>query len=251
MTVYPDAKLNIGLNVIRKRPDGYHDIETLFVHYPALLDELTIEPAEEFSVRIDPCSWDPSKDLTVSAYEMLKADFSLPDVRIVLHKGIPVGAGLGGGSSDAAWTLRALNEMFSLGLSSDALADYASRLGSDCAFFCYDCPMFGQGRGEVLTPFGIDFSAFEFRVEVPSGVSVSTADAYRGVPMYEGQPLKEVLSLPVGRWRGLLGNSFEQTVFASYPQIAALKQRFYDEGAVYSSMSGSGSSVFAIFEKKY
>lgn len=249
MTVYPDAKLNIGLNVLRKRPDGYHDLETLFVHYPGLHDELTVEPAPEFSVRISPCSWDPSRDLTVRAYEMLKADFALPPVSIVLKKSIPVGAGLGGGSSDAAWMLRVLNGMFSLGLDSDALALYAARLGSDCAFFVYDCPMFGQGRGELLSPFEIDFSAYEFRAEVPEGVSVSTAEAYRCVSMYDGLPLKEILFSPMRQWKDLLRNSFEPTVFAAHPQIAALKQRFYDQGAIYSSMSGSGSSIFAIFEK--
>lgn len=249
MTVYPDAKLNIGLNVLRRRPDGYHDLETLFVHYPALHDELTVERAESLSVRISPCSWDPSRDLTVRAYEMLKADFDLPPVSIVLNKGIPVGAGLGGGSSDAAWMLRVLDDMFALGLDTDALAGYAARLGSDCAFFVYDSPMLGEGRGEVLTPFEADFGAYEFRVEVPAGVSVSTAEAYRGVSLYDGMPLKEILSRPICQWKGLLQNSFEPSVFAAHPQIAALKQSFYDQGAIYASMSGSGSAVFAIFEK--
>lgn len=249
MTVYPDAKINIGLNVLGKRPDGYHNLETLFVHYDGFRDELTVEPSGEFSIDISPCSWDPLKDLTVRAYEMLKADFSLPPVRIALRKGIPVGAGLGGGSSDAAWMLRTLNEMFSLGLGKDDLAAYASRLGSDCAFFVYDCPMFGQGRGEILSPFGIDFSGYDFRVEVPARVAVSTAEAYRGVSMYCGRPLKEILALPIGQWRGVLSNSFEPSVFAAFPQIEALKQRLYDDGAVYASMSGSGSSVFGIFKR--
>lgn len=249
MTVYPDAKLNIGLNVLNKRPDSYHNLETLFVHYGGFRDTLTVEPAEKVSVDISPCSWDPVKDLTVRAYEMLKADFNLPPVSIVLRKDIPVGAGLGGGSSDAAWMLRALNSIFSLGLGNAALAEYASRLGSDCAFFIYDCPMIGEGRGELLTPFDVDFSRYEFRVEVPQGITVSTAEAYRGVAMYAGMPLKEILSRPICRWKGLLQNSFEPSVFAAHPQIAALKQSFYDQGAIYSSMSGSGSAVFAIFEK--
>lgn len=249
MTVWPDAKLNLGLNVLRKRPDGYHDIETLFVHYPALKDRLDIEPAEKTEISIDRCSWDPEKDLTLKAYRLLKEDFDLPPVRITLCKGIPVGAGLGGGSSDAAWTLRALNGLFRLGLSSETLGSYASRLGSDCAFFIYDTPMLGTGRGEILAPYQLDLGAYEIRVEVPSGVAVSTAEAYGGVKLHCGEPLSEVLKAPVEQWKGRLRNSFEETVFAAHPQIAAIKDRFYACGAVYASMSGSGSSVFGIFKK--
>lgn len=250
MTLSPDAKINLGLNVLRKRPDGYHDLETLFVPYRGMCDCLTVEPADTFSVEIAPCSWNPADDLTVRAYGMLRDEFGLPPVRIVLKKNIPVGAGLGGGSSDAAFMFKALNTMFGLGLTEPELAARAALLGSDCAFFIYDRPMIGEGRGEILTPCGLDLRGYEIKVEVPSGISVSTAEAYRGVRMHSGMPLREALSRPVCEWKDVLSNSFEPTVFAAHPEIAALKQRFYDDGAVFSSMSGSGSSVFAIFDKQ-
>ena len=249
MILYPDAKINLGLNVLRKREDGYHALETLFVHCPVLRDELCVEPSDSLKVDISPCGWDPGKDLTVRAWQLLRDDFGIPPVSIKLRKGIPVGAGLGGGSSDAAFMLKALNSLFSLGLSQPELASYAARLGSDCAFFIYDAPMLGEGRGEILTPFGIDLSRYEIRVEIPQGVSVSTAEAYKGVLMHEGEPLRRTLERPVEQWREYLGNSFEKTVFAAHPEIARLKESFYEEGAVYASMSGSGSSVFGLFEK--
>lgn len=249
MKIWPDAKINLGLNVLRKREDGYHDLETLFVPCRTFRDELEVEESDRFSIEINPCSWDPDDDLTVRAYRMLQDEFGLPPVSIRLEKNIPVGAGLGGGSSDAAFMLKALNLMFGLGLCEDELARRASSLGSDCAFFIYDRPMMGQGRGEILTPFDLDLSNYEMKVEIPSGVAVSTAEAYSGVRMHSGIPLREALALPVCEWRRVLANSFEPTVFAIHPEIAALKQRFYDEGAVYASMSGSGSSVFAFFDK--
>lgn len=248
MILYPDAKINLGLNVLRKREDGYHDLETLFVHCPVFRDELCVEPSDKLQVDITPCSWDPMKDLTVRAWELLKRDFDIPAVSIRLRKGIPVGAGLGGGSSDAAHMLKALNELFSLGLTKQELASYAARLGSDCAFFVYDVPMIGEGRGEILTPFEIDLSGYELRVEIPEGVAVSTAEAYKGVQMHQGEALRETLARPVGSWRDFLGNSFEKTVFPLHPEIEKLKLSFYEKGAVYASMSGSGSSVFGLFK---
>lgn len=249
MILWPEAKINIGLNVLRRRSDGYHDIETLFVHYPALRDQLSIEESDTLEIDIAPCSWDPMKDLCMKAYTLLSDEFGLPPVRIRLRKNIPVGAGLGGGSSDAAYTLRALNEMFRLGLADNQLADRAAKLGSDCPFFIYDVPMLGEGRGEILTPFNLDISSYEIKLEVPEGVAVSTAEAYSGVRMHEGMPLREALARPVEEWKDVLSNSFEATVFAAHPEIASLKRRFYDEGAIFSSMSGSGSSIFAIFVK--
>lgn len=191
MTVRTCTKVNIGLNVLRRRPDGYHDLETLFVPYWGLGDELTVEPADELSIVIERdggVDWDPLEDLTIRAWRLLKADFpSLPAVSIHLVKGAPVGAGLGGGSADAAFMLRALNDLGSLGLTDSALAAYAARLGSDCAFFVYCCPMFATGRGEILEPFDIDLSAYEIRVELPLDasthrpVAVSTREAYSGI----------------------------------------------------------------------
>lgn len=275
MIVYP--KINLGLKVLRKRSDGYHDLETLFVPCTAFHDELHIVEAGEFSIDIDCCDWDPASDLTAAAYRLLADEFGIPPVHIELHKGIPVGAGLGGGSSDAAAALRLISDLYSLGLSDDALASRAARLGSDCPFFVYGRPMFGEGRGEILSPFDIDLSAYEMRVELPEGVHVSTREAYAGLKIApvagpskhcvscsvdtalsgsghcdaslvtSGFGLREALRRPVAEWRDCLVNDFETTVFAVHPEIAALKARFYAEGAEYASMSGSGSAVFGLW----
>jgi len=199
--------------------------------------------------------WDPLEDLTARAYGLLDTDFNLPPVKIFLEKTAPVGAGLGGGSADAAFALWMLSELFALGLDEAALAAYAARLGSDCAFFIYNRPMIGTGRGEILEPYGLDLSQYELRVTVPAGVSVSTADAYRGIVPRESAaagaalPLREALARPAAEWRGLLTNDFESTVFAKYPVIAEAKQSLYDAGAIYASMSGSGSAVFGLFPR--
>lgn len=235
-----------------KRPDGFHDIETLFVPYDGFGDELLIEPSDEFAVSIDKCDWDPQQDLTARAWRILHEEFNIPPVSISLSKGAPVGAGLGGGSADAAAALRLMNGLFGLGLSDASLASFAARLGSDCAFFVYNRPMFGTGRGEILEPFDIDLSEYSLRVEIPTGVSVSTAEAYRGVLAARNpssMPLREALACPVTQWKDVLVNDFEATVFPLHPSIAALKQSFYDHGAVYAAMSGSGSSVFGLFRK--
>lgn len=253
MITFPNVKLNLGLDVLRKRPDGYHDIETLFVPYTGYADRLEIVEASGFSidiVREGGVDWDPMQDLCAKAYRLLAADFALPPVHISLEKHSPVGAGLGGGSSDAAFTLRMLSDMFSLGLSDSALASYSARLGSDCAFFVYNRPMFGSGRGEVLSDFPIDLSGYVVEVVVPADVSVSTADAYRGiVPAVPSLPLREALRRPVEDWRGAVKNDFETTVFAKYPELASIKQSLYDRGAVYAAMSGSGSALFALFAR--
>lgn len=252
MKTCPDVKINLGLHILRRREDGFHDLETLFLPYGGISDGLEIVEAEEFAFRPSAnVTWD--NDLTVRAYNLLKADFDLPPVEIRLDKKSPVGAGLGSGSSDAAFTLCMLNDMFRLGLDDAALAGYAARLGSDCAFFVYNRPMFGEGRGEILTPYEIDLSGYEIRVEIPQGVSVSTKEAYsKVVPrdlLPEQMSLREALSRPVEEWKDCLVNDFEPSVFALYPQIEALKNSMYERGAVYASMSGSGSSVFGIFRK--
>ena len=190
MTVRTCTKVNVGLNVMRRRPDGYHDIETLFVPYYGFGDLLTVEPAKNLTIHIEReggVDWDPMEDLTIRAWRLLKADFpELPEVTIHLEKHAPVGAGLGGGSADAAFMLRAMNSIAALGLDDAALASYAARLGSDCAFFIYCRPMFATGRGEILEPFDIDLSAYELQVEIPVGpsgapVAVSTREAYSGI----------------------------------------------------------------------
>ncbi|MBR1574965.1 MAG: 4-(cytidine 5'-diphospho)-2-C-methyl-D-erythritol kinase [Bacteroidales bacterium] len=285
MITHPHVKLNFGLSVLRRREDGYHDLETLFVPYHGLSDTLEIVTGEDWSetaaslfvryassevaqaitpdgavmvtiVRRGGVDWDPLKDLTVRAYALLSADYRLPPVKIYLEKNAPVGAGLGGGSSDAAYALRMLSDLGGLGLSDAALCAYAARLGSDCAFFVYDAPMLGKGRGEILTPFDLDLSAYEIRLVVPEGISVSTAEAYRGIVPRERVPglgdcsLQEALARPVNEWRGVLVNDFETTVFAAHPELAALKQQLYDQGATYAAMSGSGSVLFGLFAKK-
>ena len=251
MVVYPNVKLNLGLSVLRKRQDGYHDIETLFIPYFGMSDELEIVKSDKLRfVPSENVTWED--DLTLRAYALLKADFDLPPVEIRLNKRSAVGAGLGGGSADAAFTLMALTNMFQLGLEDWQLADYAACLGSDCSFFIYNRPMFGEGRGDVLTDYDIDLSGYDIRVEVPEGVHVSTSEAYSRVIPRERlalPPLREALRYPVEMWPDVLFNDFESSVFPIYPAVEALKRRFYDEGAVYASMSGSGSAVFGLFRK--
>ena len=251
MTIYPNVKLNLGLRVLGKRPDGYHDLESLFIPCDAFRDELCIETADEFGIEIGgPCyrGWDPSEDLTARAWRLLRDEFGIGPVRIRLIKNSPVGAGLGGGSADGAFALRALSDLFGLGLSDAALAGLAARLGSDCPFFIYNRPMFASGRGEVLEAFDIDLSAYRIEIAIPEGVAVSTREAYAGViPSEAKESLREVLHLPVSAWPGRLVNDFERSVFPAHPEIPALKEEFYRRGALYAAMSGSGSAVFALF----
>ncbi len=280
MILHPGIKVNLGLDILRKRPDGYHDIETLFLPCEDYHDTLEVVPADEPSLlafdilkesghlfrqeiaddgkvmmtigRKEGVDWDPLKDLCVKAYRLLAADFSLPSVKIALKKGSPVGAGLGGGSADAACTLRALNELFSLGLNDEALAGYAARLGSDCAFFIYNRPMFGSGRGEVLRdfPMGDFLDCYQIRVYIPEGISVSTAQAYASVtPAIPERPLTERLAEPVEHWKDCILNAFEPGIVRLHPSLADLKARIYADGALYAAMSGSGSAFFGIFTR--
>ena len=328
MITTPNVKINLGLNILRKREDGFHDLETLFVPYFGLHDTLDIiigddysrpsaamfakygndTPAKQGSIkpegvfgvetedvtapkivqgisedgklmitiaRAEGVDWDPLKDLCAKAYRLLSEDFELPPVKIFLEKTSPVGAGLGGGSADAAFTLKMLNELCSLALTEQQLAGYASKLGSDCAFFIYNRPMIGEGRGEILTEIatalpslamtfsseGISVPAqdafsegmslqYEIQVITPAGISVSTAEAYGGItPAVPEVSLREALARPVEEWDGVVVNDFETTVFAKHPELAAIKRSLYDSGAVYSSMSGSGSALFAIYRK--
>ena len=279
MITYPNVKLNVGLLVLRRREDGYHDLDTLFVPYTGFHDTLEIITGEDFSrtsaylqetyppeqmaqgitpdgklmvtiARKEGVDWDPLKDLTAKAYGLLAEQYKLPPMKIYLEKTSPVGAGLGGGSADAAFALRMIAELAGLALSDEALAAFAARLGSDCAFFVYNRPMLGSGRGEILEPFDIDLSGYRIEVTVPADIAVSTADAYRGiVPQERERPLREILALPTEQWKGLLVNDFETTVFAKYPRLAEIKQFLYDGGAVYAAMSGSGSALFALYRK--
>lgn len=252
MVSFPHAKINLGLNIIRKRADGYHDLETCFypVGWTDIL-EIIPSPAFHFSSSGLPVDGNPGDNLCVRAYQALKKDFNLPPVHIHLHKIVPMGAGLGGGSSDAAFTLRQLNETFGLGLSTLSLEEYAARLGSDCAFFISDSPRFGSGKGEVLSPVSISLKG-KYIVLVKPDVHVSTAEAYAGVsPSARGLAIESILEhKPIGEWKSVLKNDFEDSVFKKYPEIAQVKHALYVHGATYASMSGSGSCVFGIFEKE-
>lgn len=259
-------KINLGLYVLGTRPDGFHDLLTVFYPVDAFKDDLQITPLPDTpagTVVMDICfkdgsavDWDPQKDLCAKAYRLLCADFNLPAVKITLKKGIPVGAGLGGGSADCAGTIKSLNNMFNLGLSADKMRSYAGALGSDCAFFIDNTPALATGRGEILTPFNLDLSAYEIRVEKPLGEGVSTKEAYGNLPENPeriapgAQQLKELLHKEPSAWKDALVNDFEKSVFPQRPAIKNLKDRFYSEGALYACMSGSGSAVFGIFEKK-
>ncbi len=311
MITNPPVKINLGLNVLRKRPDGFHDLETLF--YPCLQihDTLEIIQGDDYSrtsarlcalygdrsmisdmscrasdsideehdeiptlsqgisgdgklmitvARKEGVDWPVLKDLCAKAYQMLDADFGLPPVKIYLEKTSPVGAGLGGGSADAAYTLKMLAKMFGLDVDEQKLRDYAARLGSDCAFFVSDSPMIGEGRGEILTPYNLNINIVEdessarpgdylLKIIVPEEIHVSTAEAYKGiVPSVPEHSLKDVLAKPVEEWKDLLINDFERTVFVAHPEIEAIKRSLYDSGAEYASMSGSGSALFALYK---
>ena len=276
MISFPITKINFGLNVLRKREDGFHDLETLFVPYEGLSDCLEIITGEDWSrtlaglrekygtltqavspdgkllitiARKEGVDWDPLKDLTARAYALLAEDYTLPPMKIFLEKRSPVGAGLGGGSADAAFALRMISELAGLSLTDEVLAGYAARLGSDCAFFIYNQPMLGTGRGEVLEPYNLDLTGYRVEVFIPEGVAVSTADAYRGiVPTLPQKPLREVLKQDISTWKEDLHNDFEATVFAKHPALSTVKDKLYARGAVYAAMSGSGSAFFGIYK---
>ncbi len=279
MIAYPNVKLNLGLRVLRRREDGYHDLNTLFIPCEAFHDTLEVITGDDWSrtsariqetyaggqvaqdispdgklmvtiARKEGVDWEPLKDLTALAYALLAERFELPPMKVFLQKTSPVGAGLGGGSADAAFALRMMAELAGLDLPDAELAGLAARLGSDCAFFVYNRPMLGSGRGEILEPFDVDLSDYRIDVTVPEGIAVSTADAYRGiVPGVPEAPLREVLARPVEQWKDLLVNDFETTVFAKHPRLGEIKRSLYAAGAVYAAMSGSGSALFALFKK--
>ncbi|MDR1681212.1 MAG: 4-(cytidine 5'-diphospho)-2-C-methyl-D-erythritol kinase [Prevotellaceae bacterium] len=249
MICFPPAKINIGLSVKSRREDGFHEIETLLCPV-ALCDVLEITASEAFSFHLSglPVEGDVESNLCVKAYRLLQATFDLPPLAVYLHKVIPAGAGLGGGSSDATAMLQLLNEFFALGLSPAQLWQYAVQLGSDCAFFLHNRPMLATGRGEILTDFPVPQLSDYRIVLLFAPVSVSTAAAYGAVTaQLPAHPLTDLLAQPVETWKDCLVNDFEQSVFAQYPILASLKEQLYDAGAVYAAMSGSGSALFGLF----
>lgn len=250
MVSFPPCKINLGLRIIRKRSDGYHDLETCFLQigWTDIL-EIVISDTFSFSSSGLLVSGSVADNLCVKAYELLRKDFALKPVSIHLHKVIPMGAGLGGGSSDAAHALNILNHIFNLHLSAEKLAEYAAQLGSDCSFFLHQQPMIGTGRGEVLHPVALNTQGLYVAIVKPS-VHVSTAEAYQGVvPGSQKESIESVLALPVSQWRNKLINDFELSVMKQHPIIAEVKENLYRLGALYAAMSGSGSAVFGIFNK--
>ncbi|MDR2937723.1 MAG: 4-(cytidine 5'-diphospho)-2-C-methyl-D-erythritol kinase [Prevotellaceae bacterium] len=250
---FSNAKINLGLHVTQKRADGFHNIETLFVPV-AWRDMVEVLPAPaqpDVSISCTglPIEVEPEKNLCVRAYRLLQKEVELPAVQIFLHKIVPSGAGLGGGSSNAAVVLCALNRLFSLALSQKELQSYAAQLGSDCAFFTYNTPMLATGRGEILQPAEVKLQGYELLIVKPP-VSVSTAEAYAGVtPRQPASDLQSIVRQPLSTWKESLVNDFEPSVFAKFPQLRSVKNQLYSSGAVYAAMSGSGSSLFGIFEK--
>ncbi len=251
MELRANCKINLGLRVLRRRTDGFHDIETVMLPVRELCDELSVIPHFPNSVlNVSGIDVDcpPEKNICMRAVRLMQREYGIGEVKIRLRKNIPAGAGLGGGSSDAAFTLRALNEEFSLGLPLTELERTGAELGSDVPFFIRNTPQLCTGRGEVMSPIEISLAG-KWLVVLKPEVSVPTAEAYAGItPDEGGLPLTEILKRDIGEWRGLLVNDFEKSVFAKYPVVCRLKELLYDEGAVYASMSGSGSAVFGIFD---
>lgn len=250
MLAFANAKINLGLNITEKRTDGYHNIETVF--YPVQLNDVVeITDAEETSCLVKGIKvpGNAADNICLKAFKVLQKDFALPPQQITLLKNIPVGAGLGGGSSDAAHLVKLLNKKFRLGLSVAAMQNYVRPLGADCAFFIENKPVFAFGKGDEFSKIAINLSKY-YLVIVKPPAHVSTAEAYTGLkPATAGRSIKDLIHLPVKEWRAELKNDFEPSVFLRYPEIEQVKSKLYQMGAVFSLMSGSGSSVFALFDQ--
>ena len=258
MITFPIAKINLGLNVVERRPDGYHNLETVF--YPvAIHDALELTPMDSLFPSAVDCDLkvsniaiegDEQRNLVVRAYQLLRSDFpQIPRLHAHLYKAIPTQAGMGGGSSDCAYMLRLLNDMFSLGLTTEQLIAYAARLGADCPFFILSRPAYAEGIGELLEPVSLDLSAYHIAIVRPD-IPVSTREAFSLIePHRPAKNCRTVVQQPIETWRSELINDFEKSVFALHPEIGAIRDRLYRLGAVYAAMSGSGSSVFGIFHE--
>jgi 4-diphosphocytidyl-2-C-methyl-D-erythritol kinase len=251
MIVFPNCKINLGLHIIRKRPDGFHDLETVFYPLP-LTDALeVITPGNlTFTGSGIPVPGNTTDNLCLKAWHLLKQDFpALPEINIHLHKHIPIGAGLGGGSADAAFILQLLNKRFELALTETQLISYAATLGSDCAFFIPNKPCYATGRGEILEPIPLNLDNWSFVLVYP-GIHVNTGWAFgRITPAAPAQSLRERILAPVENWKDTISNDFEGPVFSAHPELEEIKAALYTYGAVYATMSGSGSAIIGIFPK--
>lgn len=258
MIVFPNSKINLGLHIIRKTDSGYHELETIFYPIP-LKDALEIIENKHYAKHQNPpftssgrpIAGKPASNLCVQAYRILKKDFpELPAVQIHLHKLIPSGAGLGGGSADAAFVLHMINELFELSLTQIQLLEYAAELGSDCPFFIINKPCYAQGRGEILQEIDLDLSPYKIIIVNP-GIHIDTGRAFMNVhPAQPETNLKEVIQMPLERWKDYMVNDFEKVIFAQHREIVDIKDYLYRHGAIYASMSGSGSTVYGIFPKE-
>lgn len=250
MITFPHAKINLGLNVTEKRQDGYHNILSCF--YPvSWSDALEILPAKQFAYSSSGLSirGEDKDNLCIKAYHLLKKKYGLPPIQMHLHKVIPMGAGLGGGSSDAAFVLKSLDILFNLSLTVKDLMDYAGSLGSDCPFFIQDKPVIASGTGNNFEPVALSLQGYNLIIVNP-GIPISTVEAYAGIkPQFPDVDIRKILKLPVNEWKGTLVNDFEPSIFEKYPEIAAIKLKLYALGAEYASMSGSGSSVYGLFKQ--
>jgi 4-diphosphocytidyl-2-C-methyl-D-erythritol kinase len=253
MVVTPNAKINIGLDIVSRRADGYHDIVTVFVPVP-WCDIIEVDTADgasdELVVLGRGVDCPPEKNLVMKACRALRNSIDFPPVKIQLTKIIPDGAGLGGGSSDAAFTVMAINELYNLNLSAEEMAQVLSGVGSDCPFFVYNRPMLATGTGTTMTQIDLDLHGKYIVLVKPANSAVSTAQAYAGVtPKEPQQQLEELIKLPIAQWQGQVKNDFEPSVFAKAPAIAEAKAKMMQLGAIYAAMSGSGASVFGIFDE--
>ena len=253
MLCYPNAKINIGLNVVEKRADGYHNLETIFYPIP-LTDALELVPDPNSSelytwgnsgITVDTTS---DNNICIKALKLIKAKYDIPAVKIHLHKMIPFGAGLGGGSADGAFMLTLLNKEFKLNIGDDELHQMATQLGADCPFFLNNKPAYATGIGDIIEPTALDLNGYHFYLIKPP-IHVSTPEAYAGVvPEPSTSSLQDLVQLPIEQWKLHIKNDFEKSVFEKYPEVGNLKMQLYEAGALYASMSGSGSSVFGIFK---
>lgn len=251
MICFPNGKINLGLNVLSKREDGFHNIETIIYPVP-IRDALEFLPANSFQFVVSGINIDGQKEdnLIYKAWELLNTNFKLPSLRIHLHKAIPLGSGLGGGSSDAAFFMQAVNDYFHLGIGREEMKILTGQLGSDCPFFVENFPIMATGKGEILQPLSISLSGYYLLVIKP-GIHVSSSKAYSMVQARKPETnLLEIISKPLEQWKGQLKNDFENPIFNVHPEIKEIKNNLYKLGAVYASMSGSGSAVYGIFTNR-
>jgi 4-diphosphocytidyl-2-C-methyl-D-erythritol kinase len=251
MILFPPAKINLGLHILFKRNDGYHELESVMYPIP-FTDILEILPSEKFEFKQTGLTIDGdiNNNLCVKAYQLMNEIYNIPPVYIHLRKIIPMGGGLGGGSSDGSFILTALNTLFYLNISVSKLEELASQLGSDCPFFIQHTPQITKGRGEILNPITLNLEGYYLKL-INIGVHVGTKEAYNGAKFStSSKSVSEIITQPISTWKNELVNDFETTVFAIYPELQVVKKELYEEGAIYASMTGSGSTLFGIFEKE-